>query len=90
MSIIEKLGIKPIESYSVRNGFFCDTLLVRILEQQNREMLENAINDIEEMEQSLKYLPLELNRMMHLRIGLKMVTMEKVTGKTYHQLKELI
>ena len=34
------MEIKPIESHAVRNGFVCDTLLVRILEKQYREAIE--------------------------------------------------
>ena len=44
MNIIEKLGIKPIESHAVRNGFVCDTAKVRIKEKIFNEMLEALID----------------------------------------------
>ena len=54
------------------------------------ELLEHEINDIEVMEESLKYLPNNLNKKMHLRIGLKMITIQKITGKSWEEIKELL
>ena len=84
MNIIKKLGIKPIESHPVRNGYVCDTLEVRIIEQQRNEMLE-ALVDIA-IDESF----FTLNRESQRRIDIARKTLKKINGKTWEEIKQLI
>lgn len=44
-SIIEKLGIEPIKTLPVKNGFVCDSLEVRIKEKVFNRMLMALIEE---------------------------------------------
>lgn len=79
-SIIEKLGIKPLESHPVRNGFICDALEVRMLERQRNELLEALIEAI----------PALTAMAYHETVYKDMNLIEKIVEKPWQEIKDLI
>ena len=76
MSIIEKLGIEPIEEVElwVKKGRWCAASKVRKVEQQNADMLEALID-------------IATGKKMHFDIR---SVIEKATEKSWKEIRELV
>ena len=86
MNIIEKLGIMPIERNSIGpfRMLMCDSEEVQEVEQQNRDMLKALINILKLWEEGA-YSPDWMIKDTQIT-----TVIEKATGKSWEEIKELI
>ena len=80
------MEIKPIESHAVRNGFVCDTVLVRILEKQFREVIELLVTNCKSMESLLEFVYPEHD--LYKKYNEHKLLIEKAYGEPWEKIRD--
>ena len=95
--LIEKLGIKPINQFEcigtngIRRNAVCNASEVRELEQQRNEMLEALIKSVEsEIEYEASGDAGSWNVFENEPTKTSIAVIQKATGKSWKEIKELI